>query len=1197
MRRFTYELNKNEILSIQETIAKINFYLNNYKNEILDLCKTEKDLENQIRLFQIDYSQFQDLERFSIPIIGKISSGKSTLLNGVLDLKDSLQVQSKATTKFISIIRHNKSLKGKNPKIYSVKFTQRGGLKDQYNFEKDEFIDKDVKIFIEKRNNDLIEKKISDIPQNYFYIIENYIPFFSDENEKYSDMFEFLDIPGLNENSDNLNNDNIYYEKVLPLIINNIKFSLFIFETKNYQNKINSIQLYKKFGNMLNSRKKDYFDENKNINIIQKDSIYILNKIDLCDKESGLQKEKEDFEKYLKYRLGVNLQYNEVVLISLKDSILERDKCINFDNYLNYVIKSKKLKEHFIPNLKERFKIDFSINIDKNWYYDEDEDEDEYIHDKILKLEEDIQSNGFIDSINQRQYDYFKKIFELQNKHLSNSKNDIENLKAIILKSIGSAYNNYINIHKIEKLKSIIEKTFIKDEDKVWNKNLRNVKISSKKIMNNENYTSTINKLSKIIFRLKSIEPNHEFINQIYENFKNTVKYIYNEYKYRIMFIGGISSGKSSIINSLIGYNLDLLPKSSDHCTKIILIIQYINKQHNIALYETKFDKHNGYSSFYFFSKGNLITKGKENVRIKLNELNNNNENLIEIPYYILQTPIEFLDNNISDKLKKEKIEFIDLPGINSENELLENEFLSKLIKYTELFLFINDKNTIQEENKEIIKKFFLTILNEKIIFNLNSILFIVNQIDLIPEIKNKEILNKILEDFSKEINNLYQKITMNDWDDYLKYSKILEKKEKEEKIRCTYFSNEDFKSYKKRMDYEQMIKSIIKDYNTKEIKVIMKQLKKDYLNILESKKDYEQTEIKDFDTNLNNFRGVLSKNNIKEEEIRQNLEEIKEAVKIYSFVKQNSDKIKYKYNFNDFFSYIKERINKENLYFINSMILKLINQLNIDFQRINQNLLRYKTNLKIEFHEFKELKNILNKYKNKVNEKYKQEKKELEIIADKIINEKNNEEYYKEFENKINQLNYFFVETLNIYYQKINECQQNEIEKYSKQNILKNENLIDIQFYENTDYLNIWGKGMLSSSTIGGIIGLIYHIHIEAFANGIICGALFGFGSGLILTPIIFLYESGKYFYKKYKEYNERKEKKRLQFNIYFDKLEIKFNKILKDMDEIYFSKNNDIRLYKISQQKPMNNIFNKIKSFEKIEEEFKNVCLEFKE
>ena len=484
--------NQIESISIRETISKIYFYLNNYKNEILDLCKTERDLEKEIRLFQNDYWQFQDLERFSIPVIGKISSGKSTLLNIILDLKDSLQVQSKITTKFISIIRHNKALKGKNPKIYSVKFTQRGGLKDHYNFEKDEFIDEDIKTVIEKRNNDLIEKKISDIPQNYFYIIENYIPFFSGENEKYANIFEFLDLPGLNENSDNLDNDNIYYEKVLPLIINNIKFSLFIFETKNYQNKINSIQLYKKFGNMLNSRKKDYFDVNKNINIIQKNSIYILNKIDLCDKIGGLQQEKKDFEKYLENDLDVNLNSNEVILISLKDSFLERNKYGNFDNYLDYVIKSNKLKEHFIPNLKERFKNDFSIEIK----YDEDEDEDDdeededEICDKILKFRENIQSNGFYGSINQKQYDYFKEIFEINKKNLSksNSKNDIENLITKILKSIISVYNNYNNINKIENLKRIIEKAFVKDELKIKKKNLKNEKISSIKIMNNQNY-------------------------------------------------------------------------------------------------------------------------------------------------------------------------------------------------------------------------------------------------------------------------------------------------------------------------------------------------------------------------------------------------------------------------------------------------------------------------------------------------------------------------------------------------------------------------------------------------------------------------------------------------------------------------------------------------------------------------------------
>jgi len=1185
--------NKIEKIPVGEIISKIYFYLNNYKNEILDLCKSEKDLEKEIRIFQIDYCQFQDLERFSIPVIGKISSGKSTLLNMILDLKESLQVQSKTTTKFISIIRYNKELKGKKPKIYSVKFIQRGGLKDHYNFEKDKLIDEDIKEVIERRNKDLTGKKIRDTPENYFYIIENYIPFFSGENEKYANMFEFLDIPGLNENSDNLNNDNIYYEKVLPLIINNIKFSLFIFETKNYQNQDNSIQPYKKFENMLNSRKKDYFDENKSVSVNQMNSIYILNKIDLCDKKGDLIKEKEDFEKYLEDRLGVNLNYNEVMLISLKNSMLEKNKYGNFDNYLEFVIKSTKSKDSFIPNLIEKFKNDLSIEINYNDVKDEDEEEEE--ENKILKLLEDIQNNGFMGGFTQKQYNYFKGAFESKKNNITNSKNDIDILIKKILNSIISVYNNYTNINKIEKLKNIIEKTFIKDKLKFGKKNFKSLKISSEKIMNNQNYNLTLKKLGPIFTQLLCIEPEHEFIKKIYNNYQNTVKCIYEEYKYRIMFIGGISTGKSSIINSLIGYNLDLLPKSSDHCTKIILIIQYINNQDNIALYKTKFDKHNEYSSFYFFSKEEEITKGKENVKTKLNELNNNTENLKEIPYYILQTPIEFLDNNISDKKKREEIEFIDLPGINSENELLEKEFLSKLIKYSELFLFVNDKNIVQEDNKEIIKKFFYIILSEKIIFDLNSILFIVNQIDLIPEIKNKENLNKIMEEFSIEINDLYHEITKNDWNNYLKYSKIVKK---EEKIRCTYFSSHDFKLYKKRMDYEEMIKTIIKDYNTKEIKEIMRILKKDYLSILENKKEYNSNLIKDFDTNLNNFRRVLSKNNMNEEEIRKHLEVIKEASKVYSFIELNSDKIKYKYNFYDFFSKIKERINKENLFFFNSMILQLINQLNIDFQRINENILRYKTNLTIEFHESKELKNIYNEFTNKIEEEYKKELKKLEKIVENIVTEKtNNEKYYKEFENTLNQLNKYFVETLKLYYEKITKCHREEIDKYSKENILKNEYLINIEFYEDSNYLEYWYQGMISFSILGGILGFLAETSFVSFVAGTALGTIFSIGGGLVLTPLIFLYESGKYIYKKFSESKKREEKIRLQFKFYFNNLEIKKNKILKNIYEIYFAKNNDIILYRISQQNPMKKIYAHFEYFENIEEQFKNICLEFKE
>ena len=49
--------------------------------------------------------------------------------------------------------------------------------------------------------------------------------------------------------------------------------------------------------------------------------------------------------------------------------------------------------------------------------------------------------------------------------------------------------------------------------------------------------------------------------------------------------------------------------------------------------------------------------------------------------------------------------------------------------------------------------------------------------------------------------------------------------------------------------------------------------------------------------------------------------------------------------------------------------------------------------------------------------------------------------------------------------------------------------------------------------------------------------------------------------------------------------------------MYEIYSNKKKDIKMYKISQENPMKEIYKNTAKFEKVEEEFKRICLEFKE
>ena len=242
-------------------------------------------------------------------------------------------------------------------------------------------------------------------PENYFYIIENYIPFFTGENEKYADYFEFLDIPGLNENSENLYEDNIYYKKVLPLIINNIRVSLFIFDIQNYKNATNSTELYKKYLKMLNSGISDYFDNKKIINDIERKSIYILNKTDL--KKDDLQKEKENFIKYLEFNLNVNIEDKEILLLSLRDINLERLKFENFKSYLNYVIKAPKIKTSFNKNLQEIMQKDFLKNI---IIPDEIDNDEEEVDEPFLKeLEKKLNNNGFFDPLTKKNMIFLKK--------------------------------------------------------------------------------------------------------------------------------------------------------------------------------------------------------------------------------------------------------------------------------------------------------------------------------------------------------------------------------------------------------------------------------------------------------------------------------------------------------------------------------------------------------------------------------------------------------------------------------------------------------------------------------------------------------------------------------------------------------------------------------------------------------------------
>jgi septin family protein len=70
------------------------------------------------------------LGKYTIPIIGVLSSGKSTFINGLFLNKTLLEVGMAHTTKFICIIRHQPELPDGKYRFTKVKIEPNALIKD-----------------------------------------------------------------------------------------------------------------------------------------------------------------------------------------------------------------------------------------------------------------------------------------------------------------------------------------------------------------------------------------------------------------------------------------------------------------------------------------------------------------------------------------------------------------------------------------------------------------------------------------------------------------------------------------------------------------------------------------------------------------------------------------------------------------------------------------------------------------------------------------------------------------------------------------------------------------------------------------------------------------------------------------------------------------------------------------------------------
>lgn len=391
---------------------------------------------------------------------------------------------------------------------------------------------------------------------------------------------------------------------------------------------------------------------------------------------------------------------------------------------------------------------------------------------------------------------------------------------------------------------------------------INEIKFANKQLLDCMQKLKSFYKNNIMNLKSKNSRENEKNINivSLGERMENLEKLIVCHDKIRITVYGTYNAGKSSTLNSLIGK--DLLQVDDEQCTGKPILIRYLNKDEKPKIYKAElktvkdYDK---YSHYAFIEKGQALAEGDEAVRNFISSQNIIiNNNLVQNQsknddFFILKTPIKFLDELELDEEIKNNVEFLDTPGLTSKYLENEGELLEKLIEQTFIYFFIIDPKiggADTSEFKRILTNTMLKTIHNRIIFSdfqTFPYLFICNKCD-----DEKTEFN--LENCNKSINSILS--TENQKFDIIKFSaqkrkKILNKmKEYEpenfiEKVEKQFF-NVLYSSGK--TFYEYLDSYISKDFKNNFIGELNSEMNSDQLifdKIIKTlkKKDYKISE------------------------------------------------------------------------------------------------------------------------------------------------------------------------------------------------------------------------------------------------------------------------------------------------------------------------------------------------------------------
>jgi len=694
--------------------------------------------------------------RKAIPVIGMVSSGKSTFLNSLLGI-DVLEAKNDVTTKFVCIIRNNSKLS--EPIFYHLNLINDSKTND-YIYNQDGEISK---------GNEEIKKKISQINSDEYSKVPNYKNLFymleikinNIVNDKFLEKYDFYDIPGLNENiiekeqsSSSENGKNIdtkknkdihqeikfqemkYIKELFPLLKKKIDFGIIVIDSNNYYYPSN-INIINKIYSIMQARIKNY--------------MFILNKIDKVENpEETIKKCKGFFTNNIDssiFRIEDNF-FQPLNSKQFKNEIFMKS---DFESFYLYFF-NKFCEQGFHLNENISFLDFISVEITKDIENQDDK------KDEIETLAENVKEEDY--SKVKEIYEKVKSTTNLKiNYGFDFDDEDCEN----ILKAF---YSKFLD-------KSFIP-TFSKNIQEILQffKDFGEIKPTKKDIIiKNDNFIKKleeqekmIENFQKVFHRLKNYINEDKNDNNIIDSLEKDLKelkiIVSNQRKIFIPLIGVSSSGKSTILNDIVGYKI--FPESGEECTRRGIIIQH-SFDGTSKLFEVNIET-SVQNNYYIFKENTNLNpiEGKDKIYSFFESVNYEYSNKEEKCFFILKTPIKFLDDyDISEDLKR-RISFIDLPGSNTEKNSFNDKkgeltIYQKLLKVCTSFIFVNRVDTIKtDENKKILETAY-SIHGESKIKNkyrfLENCTFVMNIFDINKEEEKdiKKIQRSILNDLSGE--------------------------------------------------------------------------------------------------------------------------------------------------------------------------------------------------------------------------------------------------------------------------------------------------------------------------------------------------------------------------------------------------------------------------------------------------------------